>query len=73
MDKMKTAYAQNDITGIVCLVPVDHLTHPVLGKHLTEVRGSKPRARLSEIVKDPAKGSARRVTNVVTPDKDKED
>lgn len=70
---MKTAFAHNSLTQRVVEVPLDHLTHPVLGKNLSQVRNGKPRARVSEIVKDSKKGSTRRVTNVATPDKDKED
>lgn len=71
---MKTVYALNELTNLVVSVPVDHLTHPVLGANLREVRSPKQRARLSEIVTDgDTKPTARRVTTVATPDKDKED
>ena len=69
---MKTACAVNRLTNQVVSVPRDHLNHVGLGKNLDEVRSPKPRARLSEIVKDSPKDSARRVTNVATPDKNKD-
>lgn len=72
MDKMKNVHVINRVSGVLGVVPENHLNHPVLGAGLEEVRNGKQRGRMSEIVKDP-RGSATRVTNVVAPDKDKED
>lgn len=44
-------YAQNQISGVVALVPARYLSHPVLGANLREVRNGKVRGRLSEIIK----------------------
>ena len=67
--------AYNERTGLTVLVPEDHVTHPVFGLDLREVRSPKRRARLSEIVKDNADSeeSAERLTDTAAPDKDKED
>lgn len=79
MDNMKTVYAANDLNDVVELVPEDHLNHPVLGAHLHEVRNGKRRGRLADIVEDPKpnqdgpQSSATRLTEPVSPDKDKED
>lgn len=70
---MKNVHVQNRISGVVGVVPENHLSHPVLGANLVEVRNGKTRGRLSEIVKDSPSETATRVTNVATPDKDKED
>lgn len=72
MDNMKNVHVINRISGAVGVVPKDHLDHPVLGADLEEVPNGKRRGRISEIVKD-SEESAHRVTNVATPDKDKED
>lgn len=61
----------NRVSRVTGVVPKDHLDHPVLGADLEEVRNGKQRGRLSEIVKDSSE-SATRVTNVATPDKDKD-
>ena len=68
---MKTVHAYNRLTGVVAVVPEDHVNHPVLGKNLEVRRNGKPVSRLGEIAKDPA-GSATRVTNVAPADKDKD-
>lgn len=73
MDKMKNVHAKHRISGLVATVPEDQLDHPVLGANLERVRSPKKRGRLSDIVKDVDSASAHRVTNVATPDKDKED
>lgn len=71
---MDTVLVYNELTGVSGEVSRDHFEHPILGAHLREVRSDKRRGRLSEIVKEDAPAtSANRVTNVVTPDKDKED
>lgn len=72
MDKMKNVHVINRISRVTGVVPENHLNHPVLGADLEEVRNGKQRGRLSEIIKDSPQ-SATRVTNAVTPDKDKED
>lgn len=69
---MKNVHVINRISGAVGVVPENHLNHPVLGADLEEVRNGKKRARLSEIITDSPE-SPKRVTNVATPDKDKED
>lgn len=68
---MKNVHVINRISGAIGVVPENHLNHPVLGADLEEVRNGKQRGRLSEIVKDSSE-SATRVTNVATPDKDKD-
>lgn len=71
MDKMKNVHVINRISRVTGVVPENHLNHPVLGADLEEVRNGKNRGRLSEIIKD-SEESAKRVTNVATPDKDKD-
>lgn len=79
MDIMKTVYAKNSLTGLVDLVPEDHLNHPILGANLSPVRNDKRRGRLADIVEDPKpnqdgpQSSATRLTEPASPDKDKED
>lgn len=51
---MSTVFAYNEITGLVAKVPERFLAHPVLGKHLREVRNGKARVRLSEIIQTEA-------------------
>lgn len=68
---MKNVHVINRISGVVGVVPDNHLNHPVLGASLEEVRNGKRRGRLSEIVKD-SDESATRMTDTVVPDKDKE-
>lgn len=71
MDKMKNVHVINRISGVVGVVPENHLNHPVLGASLDEIRNGKQRGRLSEIIKD-SKGSTHRMTDTVVPDKDKD-
>lgn len=68
---MKNVHVFNRVSRVTGVVPENHLNHPVLGANLEQVRNGKKRERLSEIVKD-SEGSATRVTNVATPDKDKD-
>lgn len=71
---MDTVLAFDEVSRRTALVPRDHFDHPILGANMREVDSDKKRGRLSEIVKDAVgESSANRVTNVVTPDKDKED
>lgn len=73
---MDTVLAYNENTRLTEQVPRNHFDHPILGAHLRQVRSGegKKRGRLGEIVKEDAPAtSATRVTNVATPDKDKED
>lgn len=68
---MKNVHVINRISRVTGVVPENHLNHPVLGANLEVVRNGKQRGRLSEIVKDSPE-SPKRVTNVVAPDKDKD-
>jgi len=71
---MDTVLAYNEVSEVTKRVPRNHFDHPILGAHLREVRSPKKRSRLSEIVTEDAPAtSTARVTNVATPDKDKED
>lgn len=45
-------YALNEVSGVVALVPVEYLTHPIFGPNLKPVRNGKTRKRLSEIVRE---------------------
>lgn len=74
---MTNVYAYNELTKRTALVPAHHVSHPILGASLREVRSSKRRGRLSEIVADekPKKATERsetRLTNTAAPDKDKD-
>lgn len=71
---MDTVLAYNEVSRVTARVPRDHFEHPILGASMREVGNAKKRGRLSDIVKDAeGESSAARVTNVATPDKDKED
>lgn len=70
---MTNVYAYNERTGKTVLVPAHHVSHPNLGADLREVRSPKRRARMSEIVADEGKPTrTTRLTDTVTPDKDKD-
>ena len=74
---MTTEYAYNELTGVTAQVPSEHIDHPILGANLRRVRNGKRRGRMTDIIpkdtEDAPATSKRRVTNVATPDKDKED
>ena len=72
---MTNEYAYNELTGVTAEVPSEHIDHPILGANLRRVRNGKRRGRMTDIIspEDAPATSKRRVTNVATPDKDKED
>lgn len=71
---MSNVYAYNELTGLTALVPEEHVDHPILGVNLRRVRNGKQRGRMTDIIapEDAPATSKHRVTNVDTPDKDKE-
>lgn len=71
---MSNVYAYNERTGMTVVVPSHHVSHPILGADLREVRSPKRRARLSEIVEGdkPSSRKQTRLTDTVTPDNDKD-
>lgn len=70
---MSTVYAYNERTHKTVSVPKHHVSHPILGADLREVRSPKRRARLSEIVNEglPSR-KQQRLAEPVAPDTDKD-